>query len=1244
MVTTEREELERAIVALEAQRATLGDAVVDAGLAPMREKLAALPQTLGRRYALHEPLGAGGMGAVYRATDRLTGDTVALKRVMVPADQLAFASRGEGTDASLALAQEFRTLASLHHPHVIRVLDYGFDERRQPFYTMSLLENARTIVEAGHGCDLDTQVDLLVQALHALVYLHRRGILHRDLKSENVLVVDGRVKVLDFGLSVVTSKTMEHLTQTTAGTLAYMAPELFADQPVTRAADLYAVGVMAYELFAGRFPYNQANMAVLLNDILTKTVDVRTIGVGDELAAVLERLLVKSREARYADAGEVIRDLCAATGCSLPPETVEIRESYLQAARFVGRETELGRLSEALDAALAGRGSAWLVGGESGVGKSRLVDELRALALIKGALVLRGQAVSEGGSPYHLWRDVLRWLALTSDLAEEEASVLKPLVPDVTDLVGNEVSDAPSLDPQATQARLWWVVGEVLRRQEQAVVVILEDLQWAGSESLAMLEQLTRRAGPGSLLLVGDYRDDERPHLPEAFPGMQVLKLERLTEGGVAELSASMLGPAGRREPVVGLLQRETEGNPFFLVEVVRALAEEAGQLERVGVMTLPARVFAGGVRRIVQRRLGRVPEGARPLLQLAAVARRELELVVLRALKPEVDLERWLTDCVEVAVLEAVDERWRFAHDKLREGILDALPDDARPGLCRQVAAAIEAVYPGVDEHVVVLARHWERAGEIGRAVAYLRRAGEQAAAQFANAEAVAYLSRALDLMPEGSLADRYALLLVREKAYDVQGRRETQAEDLAALRRLANALKDDRRRTEVALRQANYAEVTSDYPTSIAAAQAAIRFAQTSQTASFEAVGYLQWGKALWRQGDYEAAQTQLGHALSLAQATELRSVEANSLRYLGDVSVLQGDYARARAYCEQALHICREIGDQYLESTVLNSLGMVSAYQEDYTGARTYFEQVLCIFREIGHRRAEAIALNNLGAVFDHQGDQTRARICYEQSLCTCREIGERRGEAIALNNLGEIAAGQGTYAGAKAYFEQSLHIYREIGDRQGEGYTLAYLALLFHHLENDKAAQEHGQQALLIVQDIGDRFIQGYALTFLGHAQAGLGHLKEAADAYQQALILRQELGERHLAIEPLAGLVRVSLIQGDLTHAQAQVEEILSYLETDPAIEGTEEPLRVYLTCYRMLRANQDPRAKVVLTTAYSLLQERAVKISDEALRRSFLENMAAHREIVKEWEKATKGCTQVDKSDRTSFPSPGADR
>jgi tetratricopeptide (TPR) repeat protein len=169
--------------------------------------------------------------------------------------------------------------------------------------------------------------------------------------------------------------------------------------------------------------------------------------------------------------------------------------------------------------------------------------------------------------------------------------------------------------------------------------------------------------------------------------------------------------------------------------------------------------------------------------------------------------------------------------------------------------------------------------------------------------------------------------------------------------------------------------------------------------------------------------------------------------------------------------------------------------------------------------------------------------------------------------------------------------------------------------------DRVALEHSQLALDITQKLGYRKFRAYALTYLGHALVNLDRLPEAAEAYREALLLRREFGQPHMSMEPLAGLARISLAENDLARAQTHVEEILGFLQ-DNTLDGTEEPFRVYLTCYRVLHANQDPRAQEILNTAHGLLQEQAVRISDEELRRSFLENVAAHREIVREFARS----------------------
>jgi tetratricopeptide (TPR) repeat protein len=459
-------------------------------------------------------------------------------------------------------------------------------------------------------------------------------------------------------------------------------------------------------------------------------------------------------------------------------ETGAIRESYLQAAEFIGREAEFGQLVEALVAAKRNQGSAWLVGGESGVGKSRLLDELRSQALVDGALVLQGQAISERVRPYRIWYEVFQRLCLESDLPDFEAGVLKALVPDIGRLLARSVPDAPQATPQAAYTRLLKVIAEVVQRHEQPLVIILEDLQWAGDESLAVLERLCQDIDNVPVLLLASYRDDERPRLPQELPQMQQLKLPRLSASSITALSESMLGTVGRQPELIQLLEQETEGNTFFIVEVVRVLAEEAGQLDQIGKMSLPRTVFAGGMKAVVERRLARVPATAYPLLQVAAIAGRQIDIRLLGGLDPGMNIAVWLDNCAAVRVLEVHEGRWRFAHDKLREGLLLNLQADERRHLHRQVAEAIEQVYAAdLSPLYPRLAYHCSRVVEaddagndvvkidqgnielVSKAIDYLQKAGEQARGSYANREAIDYFQQALRLLegasPEEQLQD---------------------------------------------------------------------------------------------------------------------------------------------------------------------------------------------------------------------------------------------------------------------------------------------------------------------------------------------------------------------------------------------------------------------------------------------------------------------------------------------------------
>jgi predicted ATPase/DNA-binding SARP family transcriptional activator/Tfp pilus assembly protein PilF len=382
---------------------------------------------------------------------------------------------------------------------------------------------------------------------------------------------------------------------------------------------------------------------------------------------------------------------------------------------------------------------------------------------------------------------------------------------------------------------------------------------------------------------------------------------------------------------------------------------------------------------------------------------------------------------------------------------------------------------------------------------------------------------------------------------------------------------------------------------------------------------------GLVLWQQGKLGQARVFFEQALSRCRAMGDRHTEGLILHNLGRVLLQRGEYGPARDYLEQALQLNHDMGHRIHEGWGLLNLGRIAMGQDDCFQAQRFFEQALRIFGEIKARQGEALALVNLGGIARQQGQYREAMVCLQRALRISREIHDRQSESWALSYLGQTLANQGAYERARDCLAQAIAISREIGDRQSEGWELLSMGLVAHHRGEVDAAQALAEQALQIAAALEDRSQRATALTQLGHGLAARADLVQAEHAYQRAVDLRRALAQPHATLESLAGVARVAIARDDLHAAMATVEQIMLHLETASdarrkghGLEGADEPLRVYLTCYRVLHAAGDARAQDLLNSAHDWLQQQAAAISDAGLRRSFLENVPAHREILAE--------------------------
>ena len=623
----------------------------------------------------------------------------------------------------------------------------------------------------------------------------------------------------------------------------------------------------------------------------------------------------------------------------------------------------------------------------------------------------------------------------------------------------------------------------------------------------------------------------------------------------------------------------------------------------------------------VLVARIDRLPQGARQVLQLAAVIGHVFAYRVLVGVAGEggglderlVVLQRAQMIREQARVPEL---QYAFHHVLTMEAAYGSLLGRKRHALHRRVAEALERLYAGrVEEQLGLLAHHWERAGEAERAVQYLRRAGEQAEAQYAAAEAMTYYDRALALVPEADLAGLYDLLTARSRAYSRGGLGGSHAAvDLAALQRMAEALADPHRQAEVMLLRSEQAFDAGDVPAGTAAAQEAIEIARAIPDPRMEALALYCLGRDLSYLGynDQGESDLHIERALSLARTNGFHSLEAQILRSFGIILIVRADYVSAQAALERAVYLWRKVGNPVEEGRSLNALSMTAMHQGDYPKAQRICQQGLQLCQEMGNRYDEAWACETLSRIAIGLAEYEAARAYAERSLTAMRQIRAGNGEGWVLTDLSRIHCHLGDYDVAVAYLERGLGITDK--ELAVEGWALAVMGYLHHRQGDDQAALEYARRALLIVGGGGR-----YFLPVLGCALMGLGQLDQAAEVHTRALALWENLGLATLALEPLAGLSHIALCRGDSSLALHHVERCLDYLQDPATLCDAWDPFNVYLTCVRVLRANGDSRASEVLDRAYDELQARASKIDDEGLRRSYLENVPANREIVAEY-------------------------
>ena len=816
----------------------------------------------------------------------------------------------------------------------------------------------------------------------------------------------------------------------------------------------------------------------------------------------------------------------AAPGPAEPPPSGSGGRRPRDPAPLVGRDAELGRLGAALDAARQGSGGLVVVLGEAGIGKSALLEAIDGEARRRGISCLVGRAyASEQVLAFAPWIDALRGGDVAGPPRALTPSVLSRMGPAWTEQLARLIpeiltgQDSRRAAGEGSEQRLFEAVAHLVASlaADQPRLIALEDVHWADETSLRLLAFVARRIHAVRALVVATAREEEVGGTPLLSRVLEELgadaRADRMTLGPLSRDDTvhlvRSLAPARADALAVGRLAEQvfaaSNGNPFMIVETVRAVAEGAGRGGRVAGWTPPARlVLPARVQEVIGGRLARLGERSRTLLAAAAVIGREFEFALAQraAGLDEAAAAEEIETLVRRRLLRVVGERFDFAHDQVRDAVYGELLLPRRTVLHAAVARAIEELSGArPDEHVERLAYHAFRGQLWDRAVQYGQRAGEIAAERSASAQALAHFDQgmqALAHLPESreTLKSGIDLLRLRSSHQFALGDRAAVLHDAEEAMRLAERLADGPTLARTASLRANALWFAGDNRRALEAGRHAVALADASGDLVARIVATLNLGMSSNTSGDHRAAVALLTTAADLLGGVR----EADRLgRTLYPAVTIRGELARAHA----------ELGEfAAAEARAAEALGIAEALQ---------------------HVASSLVARLDVVHVQICRGQFHEARGALEPCLHLFRESGLTAWSVSAVGMLGYAQAMTGRLAEGIAGLADAVEQAGQ-GRRTREGVFTTYLGEAQLRAGRARDAMELGTRALALARERGERGTEAVALRLLGEA-AALGParaLEEAARHCKDALAIAEELGLRplvarcHLSLGAIAG--------------------------------------------------------------------------------------------------------------------------
>jgi tetratricopeptide (TPR) repeat protein/tRNA A-37 threonylcarbamoyl transferase component Bud32 len=1210
------------------------------------DSLSSLTNLQNGRYAILKKLGEGGKGVVYKARDTVLNRVVAIK-------VLKTAVAGE--ESYSRFMREAQAVGKLNHPNIVTIHDVGKEDEKQFFILefvdgMNLRELIGTYPEG--KCDIQTALRIGVDVGRALEYAHSQGILHRDVKPENVMITrDDTTKLMDFGLAKMLGQ--QGLTEegVIVGTVAFLAPEMALGRGADARSDLYSFGAVLYEAVTGKPPFvGEDSVKVIFSHIHDYPVSPSRLNakVPQGLADCIMKLLEKDPDKRYQTASDllqVLRDIAEgflreAYGPSGKPAVVvpSSRPIAAKEIQLVDRADEMSLLREAVDRAVRGEGGLVFLYGEAGIGKTRLARELRAYAHLRGMRVLYGRCPAlfkvDGVPPYVLWSEVVR--DYLEDCSPEQlyhvvgfypAEIAK-VVPELRQKLGAIPQSFP-ISPEMEQNRLFEAFSQFIGNisKEAPLLVVLDDLQWTDSTSLLLLHYLARGAHRSSLLLLGAYRStdiDPRHPLTAVLTELnrerllQSVSLKRMSLNDISEMIKQTLEQDDVPAEFCRMVYEKTRGNPFFAEEVIRSLKEEEvihREKNRWSIGEVSRIEFPETVKSVVKARIDRLGEECQNALTRASFIGNDFTCEVLAAVTGieenkllEVIEKLLKTGLVKHRVIRGEDV-CSFADIIIRDVVYEEVSPFRRKKLHNTVGCALEQVYAKrIDEHFGELALHFLESGEKDKALDYFLKAGERAARIYANSEAASYLQSTLRLLEEkeGGLQEKGRILESLGDIKKLVGEYEDGMKYWNQALQLWTMLQEKEKTAILHRKMANVLwDKMGDAEKAKEHHEACLKILEAEPEGVENARLYYDMSYMQWRNGDLVKALASAEKALMLAEKLDALEVVADACLNLGALFFFSGDFKKSREYVNRALKTALDNG--FLEIAVLAYYRVAGSLpQEEYERVFEYEEKGLSLAKKVGDIGRQAWFLNDLAYLYSLMGELDKAITLGEEALILNRKAGNVVYIAMCLSTLGFTYQLSGEWSKSEQYYDEEAAISRRLTEVGVEAECHFDHGLLLFGREEYAKARESFEEALLMVERVGRRTMQFWYSKFLIRTLIELGEIEKATALLDKLRGFALEIGEKSFIADEMA--LRAMLLRARKKYAES-IELFEKTLQEWESIKA-----RIW-NAYNFARIVLCEYARVYLERNQEGDKEKAYNLLNQAL--EMFQKMGAKKDIEK---------------------------